>query len=86
LLTSLDKLELLQEREGIGARGVGVRWLLISLGFPDRPERVVAGSSKKESAIKEMEIDQIPPLKLLFVGKLWNIYRSEPWHVCYLWP
>jgi len=25
LLTSLDKLELLQEREGIGARGVGVR-------------------------------------------------------------
>ena len=49
LLTSLDKLELLQEREGIGARGVGVRWLLISLGFPDRPERVVARSSKKET-------------------------------------
>ena len=45
----LEKLEILQEREGIGARGVGVRWLLISLGFPDRPERVVARSSKKET-------------------------------------
>lgn len=24
--------------------------------------------------------------KLLFVGKLRNIYRSEPWRVCFLWP